>query len=267
MSTTIPQYDLDTKLAELKINGYVVFEKAVPVDLIDRIYAAFLPLLERVRATEKEISPIERGDVRTGKGRLQNPNRYTLHVPWTAPFADPALYEHPVILDMLTRYWGNEDYQLTCYHSNTPYPGSEYQRWHRDIQLLAPQVGLHTCPNFGVKFPLVDTTEENGSFEVLPGTQYLADPDLEPRYDDVIRRGSFPSARRLDLKKGSLWIQDPRTLHRGTPNRSDHPRPELVLCYSRSWFALRHPLTVAEAEADRLSERGKRLLSRSIENY
>ena len=47
--TTQPDYDLDLKLAELKINGYVTFEDLIPVETIDRIREAFLPLLEKVK--------------------------------------------------------------------------------------------------------------------------------------------------------------------------------------------------------------------------
>lgn len=36
------QYDLDLKLAELRINGYVLFEDLIPVEKIDRIREAFL---------------------------------------------------------------------------------------------------------------------------------------------------------------------------------------------------------------------------------
>ena len=127
---------------------------------------------------------------------------------------------------------------------------------------LAPHVGLEVCPHFGIKFPLVDTYEENGSFEILPATQYLADPELENCYDEVLTKGDFPTARRLNLKKGTLWIQDPRTLHRGTPNRADHVRPELVICYSLPWFAMRKPIEMTQTEYDKLSERGREMFSR-----
>ena len=73
---------------------------------------------------------------------------------------------------------------------------------------------------------------------MLPSTQYIADPELEGRYDEILLKGHFPSAHRLNLKKGSMWVQDPRTLHRGTPNRTQDPRPELVVCYCRDWFAI-----------------------------
>ncbi|MBM3265249.1 MAG: phytanoyl-CoA dioxygenase family protein [candidate division Zixibacteria bacterium] len=257
-------YDLDLKIAELKINGYTVFEDLIPTDIVDRIRAAFVPMLEHLREREKEIAPAERGDIYKGMGRQQNPNRYTMHVPWIPPFADPVVYEHPVLLAFLAKYWGVEDFHITCYHSNNPYPGSEYQRWHRDIALLTPYAGMSICPHFGIKLPLTDTTEENGSIEVLPGTQYLSDPVLESQYDDILQRGSFPSVHRLNLRKGSVWVQDPRMIHRGTPNCSEQPRPEVVICFSRSWFAVRHPLVVRPDEAAKLSERGRKLLERSL---
>ena len=36
----------ELKLAEFKINGYTVFEDMIPLETIDRIRAAFLPLLD-----------------------------------------------------------------------------------------------------------------------------------------------------------------------------------------------------------------------------
>ena len=38
----------------------------------------------------------------------------------------------------------------------------------------------------------------------------------------------FGTPRRVNLQKGDVWIQDPRAIHRGTPNSSDAPRPEIV---------------------------------------
>ncbi|MCY4081694.1 MAG: phytanoyl-CoA dioxygenase family protein [Caldilineaceae bacterium] len=259
------RYDLDLKLAELRINGYVLFEDLIPIEKVDQIREAFLPYLEQVRAHSDSANGVMlhgRSDERlVFEGRLQVVNRYTLYVPWEQPFADPEIYENPVLLEFLDRYWGTEDYRITCYHSNNPYPGSEYQRWHRDagISKLVPHVGLEVCPHFGVKFPLVDTYEENGSFEILPCTQYLADPEMETQYDEILEAGDFPTRRRLNLKKGTLWIQDPRTLHRGTPNRSEHARPELVICYSLPWFGQRVPIEMTQAEYDKISERGRRL--------
>ena len=264
MTTAVDDVDFDLKLAEFRINGYVVFEDMIPHQIIDRIAAAFMPMLERVRQRETEPSRVERGDLESGYGRQQLQNRFTMTVPWRSPFTDPAVFEHPVILEFLDRYWGHEDYVVTCYHSNNPYPGTDTQHWHRDTQMIndIPHTALETVPVVGVKFPLVDTNVENGSIEVLPCTQYLVDAGLEGRYDEVLRAGDFDHTVRLNLKKGSMWIQDVRTLHRGTRNTSSSPRPEIVVCYCQPWFSIRQTVEVSAADFNALSERGSKLMKR-----
>ena len=113
-----------------------------------------------------------------------------------------------------------------------------------------------------MKFPLVNTSEKNGSTEVLPSTQYLADPEYEGRYDEILRAGHFPSAHRLNLKKGSMWIQDVRTLHRGTKNSTPDPRPELCLCYSRNFWHIDQSVEIDQTEWNKMSPNGKQLLKR-----
>jgi hypothetical protein len=252
------------QLDQFKINGFVVFEGFIPVEKVDRMREAFMPLLESVAqrndpSLTRGIDHSGTGTRAQGQGRLQHPNRYTVEVPWQEPFADPEIYEHPVLLAFLDQLLGENNYLLPLYSSNNPYPGSLYQRWHRDNGLLSAWNAQPVPAGVGVKFPLVDTCEENGSYEVIPCTQYLADPGLEPRYDEIISEGQYLS-QRLNLKKGDLWIQDPRTLHRGTPNRSDYPRPELVIAYYKSWYNTGRYIEMTQAEYDRLSERGKTLL-------
>ena len=264
MTTTTADVDFDLKLAEFRINGYAVLEDMIPHEVIDRIAGALMPMLESVRARETELSKVERGDLESGLGKQQLKNRYTMTVPWRSPFTDPAVFEHPVILEFLDRYWGHDDYLVCCHHSNNPYPGAETQSWHRDTALVRdiPHTALEAVPAVGVKFPLVDTSVENGSIEVLPCTQYLVDADLESRYDDILCRGDFGHSVRLNLKKGSMWIQDVRTLHRGTPNTSSAPRPEIVVCYCQPWYSIRQQVRISAADYAALSDRGKKLMAR-----
>ena len=113
MSLTCADVDFELKIAEFKINGYTVFDNMIPIEKIDRIREAFLPLLAHIQQRETEVSNVELGDPRIGQGRLQTTNRYTLTIPWIAPFADPAIYEHPVILEFLDRIWRREGYVIT----------------------------------------------------------------------------------------------------------------------------------------------------------
>ena len=252
-------------LDELYINGFAVMEDAIPIPTIERIHAEFLPMLEHVRHREHELGHDERGDIRVGCGRLQHPNRYTMQWPWEGGLACPEIAENPTLLALLEAYWETDDFLVTCLHSNTPYPGSIHQNWHRDAKSMAAHVAMERVPHFGVKFPLVDTTVENGSFEVLPSTQLLADPQREHNYNDILESGSYPHRTRVNMKRGTLWVQDPRALHRGTPNRSDGPRPELVICYSLRRVAslMNRPFWVGAREFEELSERGRRLFERA----
>lgn len=257
-------YDLQLKMAEFKINGFVFFENLVATTKTDNLCAAFLPLLEHVKARETEIGQKEIGDLRIGKGRMQLTSRYTLNWPLDPPFLDPEIYANPVILDFLETYWKTDNFQITCLHSNNPSPGSTMQKWHRDTPLLTPGIGNPIHPHFGVKIPLVDTSHDNGSIEVLPCTQYLAETDFEGSYNEMLTNDKFDlHPRRLNMSKGTFWIQDPRTLHRGTPNTSTASRPELVICYSLSWFRIKNPVEIHKESFEQLTDRGKKLFERA----
>ena len=72
--------DFDLKIDELRINGYAVIENLCPVETTDRIRQAFLPMLEHVKSRETGFAKEEWGDLRTGFGRHQHSNRYTLTI-------------------------------------------------------------------------------------------------------------------------------------------------------------------------------------------
>ena len=63
------------------------------------------------------------------------------------------------------------------------------------------------------------------------------------------------------LAAGDVMIRDVRGLHRGTPNKTDEPRPMCVIGYSRRW--LHRPevnIRIPRATYETLSERGRQLL-------
>ena len=140
-------------LNELYINGFAVMEDAIPIPTIERIHASFLPMLEHVRHREHELGHDERGDIRVGCGRLQHPARVTMQWPWEGGLACPEIAENPTLLALLEAYWETDDFLVTCLHSNTPYPGSIHQNWHRDIKLMAPHVAMERVPHFGSSSP------------------------------------------------------------------------------------------------------------------
>ncbi len=223
----IPKYDIGQLMQEWQINGFVVFEDLIRWETIDRIREAWMPIRDR------DIQ-------RQGKDPSRGYHRYNVRVPFERPFVDPEIFEHLALVEFLERVLG-PDYVWSHFDSNIPLPGTDYQKWHRDgySKTISPGV---MAPAFqvGVKFPLVDTNEENGSIEIIPGTHYVPNSeDLLTDLDAVFGAGANRRGRyypiRLNLKKGSLWVHDVRICHRGTPNRSDHARDELCMACCRPW--------------------------------
>eukprot|EP01048_Picozoa_sp_COSAG05_P015595 COSAG05_NODE_1895_length_3875_cov_8.440943_4_plen_401_part_00 len=264
----------------------------------------------------------EHGPIDEGHGGLQETERYTMHLPWRLPFADPTVYEHPLLLNLLGQFWGTDDFRITCMHSNCPFPGARFQRWHRDGGGLSEQtqgqLPSGRNPALGVVIPLCTTSEANGAMELIPGSHVLPDYySSDKQQNDVLfnqrllLRSSatatgFESAaaaqtdgaaaattassgmdartvelappRRMAVQAGAIWLRDARCLHRGTPNRSPQPRPEIILCYAKGRgdptdhrsptlmgrpydYYFQHGGITAEQYAGlRLSQRGEKLL-------
>ena len=61
MTVKCEDVDFDLRVAEFRINGYVVLEDVLSVNAVDRIRAAFLPMLEHIRKREAGIADREMG--------------------------------------------------------------------------------------------------------------------------------------------------------------------------------------------------------------
>ena len=59
---------------------------------------------------------------------------------------------------------------------------------HRSPRRRIPHQQIHCFEN-ALPVALIDTSEKNGSFELLPGTQYLAVPSLQIQYNDILETG------------------------------------------------------------------------------
>ena len=270
---TANQPDIQQLLNEFHINGYVVLENLIPLETIEAMYARCKPMMDRVEAFN---SVKLMGDRSTGQGRVTQKQRFKFYPPFEMPFCDPQILENRLVLEILDRLWGDDDFVLESYCSNCPAPGTDFQVWHRDGLLIGENLSLPVYPVISMKFPLVDTNEENGSTELIPCTHHcsidaLSHPigsvEAAQPFNDMIESGRFPSKMRLNLERGTAYLFDPRLIHRGMPNRSDHTRIELDLDYRRSWFCTHDRNAVPEltqAQFDQLSNRGKRLLRHCI---
>lgn len=224
-------------------DGFCVLPRHFSPVKLDRWRQSFLPLLEQHISRE---------------GHLQNrgPARYYVTLPFTDPFADPCIYEDDDVLAIVEQLVGT-DAVMCQLASDTPLLGSTTQDVHRDALPLFPETGLETPPfQLAVNFPLVDVTIENGPFEVARRTHMMSKEEGLRRLEE----GEL-TLEPITLKLGDVMIRDVRGLHRGTPNRTDEPRPMVVIGYSRRWlFRPEVSIHIPRAALDNLSSRARQLL-------
>jgi hypothetical protein len=182
--------------------------------------------------------------------------RFYVTLPFSAPYADPQIYEDEDVLAIVEGLAG-KDYVMGQLATDTPLKGSDYQELHRDAPPLFPEWEIET-PSFqlAVNFLLVDVTPEMGPFEVARGTHMVTKVEALRR----LEQGEV-KLEAICLALGDVMIRDVRGLHRGTPNHTDTPRPMVVIGYSRKW--LNRPevsIRIPRAELDKLSPRARKML-------
>ncbi|MCU1286224.1 MAG: hypothetical protein JWO13_2574 [Acidobacteriales bacterium] len=224
-------------------DSFCILENHFPLTKLDAWSRAFQPLLEAHIANE---------------GRLQNrgSSRYYVTLPFAEPFADPDFYEDGDILAIVEKLAG-ADFTMGQLATDTPLSGSDYQELHRDAPPLFPEWGKETPPfQLAVNFPLVDVTPENGPFEVVRGSHMVSKAEALRALE-----AGETKLEPIHLKRGDVMIRDVRHLHRGTPNRTDVPRPMVVIGYSRKWlFRPEVSIRVPRSAMESLSPRAKKML-------
>jgi hypothetical protein len=224
-------------------DGFCVLREHFARETLASWRATFTPLLEEHIARE---------------GHLQNrgPGRYYVTLPFAPPFADPSIYEDEDVLAIVSRLVG-DDAVMPQLATDTPVVGSDYQEIHRDTLPLFPETGRETPPfQLAVNFPLVDVEIENGPFEVARATHLMSKEEGLR----LIEAGEI-RLEPITMKLGDVMIRDVRGLHRGTPNRTEVPRPMVVVGYSRRWlYRPEVSIRVPRSALEGLSERARRLL-------
>lgn len=224
-------------------DGYCVIPGLFSTALLARWREHFAPLLETHMAREGHL-------------RNRGSGRYYVTLPFVAPFSDPSVYEDEDVLALCAKLVG-DDMVMCQLATDTPLRGSDYQDVHRDTPPLFPESGRETPPyQLAVNFPLVDVTPEMGPFEVARKTHMM------PKEEGLrlIEEGHVRLEPVL-MRAGDVMIRDVRGLHRGTPNRTDVPRPMAVIGYSRRWlFRPEVNIQIPRATYDGLSPRARHLL-------
>ncbi len=236
------QLSLDTysqALTLIKVNGYVIFERVLPDDLIDSLFNEHQTIFDKY---------LENPDPTFGK------NHYRTYLPFRAPFADERVIANPFVLPILNDLLG-KDYVCHYLASNTCIPGSEFQPPHADVYSLFPETDIKPPPyHMVVNIPLVDITEENGPIEFWSGGTHLNTFGM----DKIEALAPMMQSQMATMPAGSLFIRDGRMWHRGTENKSDAPRPNLALVYTRPWVdAGSRRIGIPQGSYDNLSDHAR----------
>ena len=188
-------------------------------------------------------------------------------------FADLAI--HPLALAFAEAELG-QSCLLSALLAINLHPGETVQPWHFDdggakVPRPRPVLGISAF------WAIDDTTELNGSTEVIPGS-HLSDEQIvegATRPADFTSKttpntnrdpGNRPDAVKMMMPSGSLAIAKGTLWHRGGANLSDRPRLTITPQYCAGWVRQLENMSLAvPAElAKKLLERARELIGYSI---
>jgi hypothetical protein len=148
------------------------------------------------------------------------------------------------------------DYKIVEVGFDIPFPGAADQPWHRDFFVPEATTKGRRLNSLAFNLTAVDTIQEMGPFEVAPGTQWdqfegcpkgmFPPKHLWPRY--------IARAQQKMPQMGDMSVRSALTIHRGTANRSNQPRPVLVVGVDApdATNAQHHDLQVTQGYLDSL---------------
>ena len=214
---------VDEAVQALHVDGYVVLENIVNPEHLDI-------LRERMDADAQVLIKAEKWGGAGGlKGHLQQ------GPPPFAPYIFRDIVANPYVIQVTKALLGPGLYN-NFYNGNTNCPGSTTQPLHRDgDHLWSDQEVAHPAAQVVVNISPQDTSEENGSVELWPGSHLDVSGRRIDKEHEGERREIAPPVRG-NAKKGSALIRDIRLWHRGVPNLSDEPRHMIAMIHRVAWL-------------------------------
>ncbi|ALC18877.1 phytanoyl-CoA dioxygenase family protein [Streptomyces pristinaespiralis] len=200
---------------------------------------------------------------RPGGAVGRGPNRYyvEIHPEQIRGFVD--LVDHPWVRSLCAAVLG-PDYRIVEVGFDVPLAGAVDQPWHRDFPMPEETRRERRYTSLAFNVTTVDTTPDMGPFEIAPGTQWDDGPDFAhgmfpPKAD---RARYEQRAVRKFPQRGDISARSALTVHRGTTNHSERPRPVLVLGVDgpEATNGDRHDTAVTRAYWQTLSDRVRRHL-------
>jgi ectoine hydroxylase-related dioxygenase (phytanoyl-CoA dioxygenase family) len=245
---------------EFDRRGFLIFERVLSEETIAAIRAALAPYLGRDLKGRNDFEGL-------------NTNRVYALLAKSPVFAELVI--HPLVLAFVEAELGSSCL-LSAFLAINLHPGETVQPWHTDdggARLPRPRPALGVSTFWAID----DTTEVNGSTEVIPGSHMWDERRIEGAATpadfnarSVLDQGHDPGYRedavKLAMPSGSLAIAKGTLWHRGGSNRSDRPRLIITPQYCAGWVRQLENMCLAIPPdvAERLPERVRELIGYSI---
>jgi ectoine hydroxylase-related dioxygenase (phytanoyl-CoA dioxygenase family) len=250
-TATEEQFDVDEIRHLLETDGIIACKGAFSREWVQQVR-------EDIDAAFEEARSRDGGAV--GRG----PNRWYVEIHPEALRGFVELVDHPWVRTVCETILG-PDYQIVEVGFDTPFPGATLQPWHRDFPSPKETWDGGRLTSLAFNLTTVDTTEEMGPFEIAPGTQWERGDDFD--HEQFPPRSHYDRYEALAQRKypqmGDISARSALTIHRGTPNRSEVPRPVLVLGVDAPGAGndAHHDLAVTKGYWERLPQRVREHLS------
>jgi hypothetical protein len=215
--TANPDYDAAAIMGGLYGDGIIALKGAFEPQWADA-------LRENVMALFEEARNIAGGALPRG------PERWYVEVQPERVAGFIHIATHPWFVAVCEAVLGPE-YKIVEIGFDIPFPGAEDQPWHRDFPSPPATLQGRRLNSLAFNLATVDTRPEHGAFEIALGTQW---DDIRGCKNDMFPpRESWPryiarAAPKLP-QRGDISARSALTIHRGTANRSNEPRPVLVV--------------------------------------
>ena len=236
MRTTFAEATVDSVVAGMEADGYVIVEGVLTEEEVAATRAELLEVLARTP---------------TGRNDFEGYATQRVYALFAKTRAFDGLATSPLLEGVLDRVIGH--HQLSAPVGIQIGPGEKAQVLHRDDGIYPlprphPEVVLNTM------WPFDDFTEANGATRLVPrSSSREAPPDESEAIVAEMPAGS------VMFYPGSVW-------HGGGANRTDRPRLGVILEYVASWLRPQenHVLAVPREVAAGLPERLQELLGYNV---
>jgi ectoine hydroxylase-related dioxygenase (phytanoyl-CoA dioxygenase family) len=245
---------------EFDRRGFVIFERVLASEQVTAIRSALAPHLDRDLKGRNDFEGLKT-------------NRVYALLAKSPLFAELVI--HPLVLAFVEAELG-PSCLLSAFLAINLHPGETVQPWHTDdggARLPRPRPALGVSTFWAID----DTTETNGSTEVIPGSHLWDERRIEgaaqpsdfnarSALDQDHDPGRRADAVKLAMPSGSLAIAKGTLWHRGGSNRSDRPRLIITPQYCAGWVRQLENMCLAIPPdiARTLPERARELIGYSI---